>query len=252
MTAPWQGLRLVVTGGGSGIGAAVVRRATGLGADVLAVGRRKEPLAESARVATSEGPGVATAFPADVTEAGAPERIAAAAGWHLGGVDALVNNAGAASFDRLEDADLEGLRTMLDTNVAAPAALTRALLPALRATHGCVVNVSSVGGTLAMPGRSFYGASKAALNSLTRSLAVELAPEVRVNAVLPGPVDTALWDHATGGDTEALRVGIVGVTPMARFGEPEEVAAWVCHLIDPVTARWVTGSLVAIDGGRTA
>lgn len=252
MTSPWQGVRVVVTGGGSGIGAAVVRRATTLGADVFSVGRRAQPLVEVAEEATARGPGTAVAYPADVTSIDAPEQIAEAAQRHLGGVDALVNNAGTARFDRLENAGLDELRTMLDTNVVAPAALTRSLLPALRASRGCVVNVSSAGGSLAMPGRSFYGASKAALNSLTRSLAVELAPEIRVNAVLPGPVDTGLWDLATGDDADALRVGIVGTTPMARFGEPEEVAAWICHLIDPDTAGWVTGSLVAVDGGRTA
>lgn len=252
MTSSWHGLRIVVTGGGSGIGAAVVQRAVALGAEVLSIGRCAETLDEVAEDATAEGPGRAFVHRDDVTTADAPERIATTAQHYLGGVDALVNNAGTARFERLEDASLDCLRMMLETNVVAPAVLTQAMLPALRSSQGCVVNVSSVGGELAMPGRSFYGASKAALNSLTRSLALELAPRVRVNAVLPGPVDTNLWDIAAGDGADDLRAGIVRGTPMARFGEPQEVAAWICHLIDPTTAGWVTGSLVAVDGGRTA
>jgi len=252
MSSSWAGLRLVVTGGGSGIGAAVVARAAGLGADVLAVGRRADRLAEVTEKARADGPGTAVPYAVDVTAPDAAVRIAERAGAVLGGVDALVNNAGSAIFDRLEDATEADLREMVDTNLVAPALLIRALLPALRASRGCVVNVTSVGGALAMPNRSFYGASKAALNSLTRSLAVELAPEVRVNAVLPGPVDTGLWDVAAGAGADALREGIVAGTPMRRFGLASEVAAWVCHLIDPETSSWITGSLVSVDGGRTA
>lgn len=251
-SSPWSGLRLVVTGGGSGIGAAVVARAAGLGADVLAVGRRADRLEEVTAKARADGAGTAWPCVVDVTAADAAARIADQAVEVLGGVDALVNNAGHAVFDRLEDATEADLRKMVDTNLVAPALLIRALLPQLRANRGCVVNVSSVGGVLAMPARSYYGAGKAALNSLTRSLAVELAPEVRVNAVLPGPVDTGLWDLAAKDGADALRAGIVADTPLRRFGLASEVAAWVCNLIDPETSAWVTGSLVSVDGGRGA
>lgn len=253
MSGPWDGLRVVVTGGGSGIGAAVVARAAARGAEVLAVGRRAENLHRIAdRVSRDGAGGRVHPVVADVASPDAAALLARSAVELLGGVDALVNNAGHARFDRLEDAAADDLRDMLGTNVVGAVSLIQSLLPLLRASRGCVVNVSSVGGTLAMPGRSFYGASKAALNSLTRSLAVELAPDVRVNAVLPGPVDTQMWADAGGGGAQALRTQIIAGTPMARFGEPEEVAAWVCHLIDPATAGWVTGSLVPVDGGRTA
>lgn len=105
-----------------------------------------------------------------------------------------------------------------------------------------------------MPGRSFYGASKAALNSLTRSLARELAPDVRVNAVLPGPVDTPMWSDL-GLDPEqaaSLRSSLLAATPMGRFGRPDEVARWVCGLLDPELSGWITGALIAVDGGRTS
>ncbi|MGW0915208.1 SDR family NAD(P)-dependent oxidoreductase [Streptomyces sp. NPDC002784] len=248
MSGPWAGQRVVVTGGGSGIGEAVVLRAARLGAAVLAVGRHAGRLRQ---VADHGGPGVHP-HPCDVTRPGAAAGIVAAARTTLGGIDALVNNAGHARFAPLEDAEPEDFGRMLQTNVVAAAELIRQALPELRASRGSVVNVSSVGGVLAMPGRAYYGASKAALNALTRTLAVELAPDVRVNAVLPGPVDTRLWAEAAGDDVDALRRNVVAATPMGRFGAADEVATWVCHLLDPQGADWMTGSLIAVDGGRTA
>ncbi|WP_406724081.1 SDR family oxidoreductase [Streptomyces sp. GD-15H] len=248
MSGPWAGQRVVVTGGGSGIGEAIVFRAARLGAAVVAVGRHAGRLE---RVADRGGPHV-HAYACDVTRPGAAAAIVAAACKKLGGVDAVVNNAGHARFAPLEDADPEEFGRMLQTNVVAAAELIRQALPELRANRGSVVNVSSVGGVLAMPGRAYYGASKAALNALTRALAVELAPDVRVNAVLPGPVDTRLWEEAAGDDVAALRRSIIAGTPMGRFGAADEVATWVCHLLDPQSAGWMTGSLIAVDGGRTA
>jgi NAD(P)-dependent dehydrogenase (short-subunit alcohol dehydrogenase family) len=190
----------------------------------------------------------------DVTRPGAPDRVVGAAVARFGAVHGLVNNAGLARFAPLEKASDEDFERLLATNVRAPAALIRAALPYLRQERGAVVNVSSVGGVLAMPGRSYYGASKAALNSLTRSLARELAPEVRVNAVLPGPVDTPMWNDL-GLDAEqaaALRSSLLAATPMRRFGRPDEVATWVCCLLDPEISGWVTGALITVDGGRTS
>ncbi|MGP3977746.1 SDR family NAD(P)-dependent oxidoreductase [Streptomyces sp. 8N114] len=245
-----EGLSVLVTGAGTGIGRSIALCAAREGAFVTAVGRRAEPLREVA----DKSPGTIEAVPADVTADGAPERIVAAALERFGRLDAVVNNAGLARFGRLADTGLDELDAMLAVNVRAPAALIRAALPHLEPAHGSVVNVSSVAGTLAMPGRAYYGAGKAALNSLTRSLARELAPAVRVNAVLPGPVDTPLWHGAgmTEDEQESLRAGLLADTPMGRFGEGDEIAGWVCRLIDPEQSGWVTGALIPVDGGRTA
>jgi NAD(P)-dependent dehydrogenase (short-subunit alcohol dehydrogenase family) len=166
-------------------------------------------------------------------------------------LDALVNNAGLSRVAALEHADPGDVRRMLDTNLTAPALLIQHALPALRRRRGAVVNVGSIGGLLALPGRSFYGASKAALAHLTRSLARELAPEVRVNAVLPGAIDTEMYDHlgiAPDG-VARLRDEMVRTTPLQRMGTVEDVVPWIEMLLGPA-GSWMTGSLLVIDGGR--
>lgn len=231
------------------MGRATAQSLLARGANVVAVGRRAEALREL----TGCGGERVEAIPTDITRPGAAEHVVAAVISRFGTVHGLVNNAGLARFAPLETASDDDFADLLGTNVRAPAALIRAALPHLRAARGAVVNVSSVGGALAMPGRSFYGASKAALNSLTRSLARELAPDVRVNAVLPGPVDTPMWEDMglDAGSSAALRSSLLAATPMGRFGLPAEVAGWVCALLDPDFSGWITGALIPVDGGRT-
>jgi NAD(P)-dependent dehydrogenase (short-subunit alcohol dehydrogenase family) len=244
------GRTVIVTGAGSGMGRSIAEQLLASGANVGAVGRREDRLREL----RGRGDARVALVAADITRPAAADEVVAAVTTAFGTVHGLVNNAGLARFAPLQAASDEDLDQLLATNVRAPAALIRAALPHLRAERGAVVNVSSVGGALAMPGRSFYGASKAALNSLTRSLARELAPDVRVNAVLPGPVDTPMWADM-GLDAEgsaALRSSLLAATPMARFGRPAEVARWVCNLLDPEFSGWITGALIPVDGGRTS
>jgi NAD(P)-dependent dehydrogenase (short-subunit alcohol dehydrogenase family) len=246
-----DGKTFLVTGAGSGIGRAVARRLLDSGARVTLVGRRVAPLKETAGPYTDA---YVLAHPADIGRPGDADGAVRAALDRFGTLDGLVNNAGLARFGPLAEADPHDLDAMLGVNLLGPAHLIRAALPALRAGSGSVVNVTSVGGALAMPNRAMYGASKAALNSLTRSLARELAPLVRVNAVLPGPVDTPMYDDLglTPEKVGNLRKDMVESTPLGRFGKPEEIAAWVCHLLDPEVSAWVTGALIPVDGGRTS
>lgn len=250
------GHTVLVTGAGSGIGRAIATRLLDSGANVVLVGRREATLAEVAEQARSCGPdGPATMIAvADVADACAVERVVAETLARFGGIDGVVNNAGVARFGPVAEAEPSDLDAMLDAHLRGPVHLIRACLPTLRERWGCVVNVSSVGGTLAMPNRSLYGASKAALNSLTRSLAKELAPHIRMNAVLPGPVETPIYDDLglSAEETGVLRHNLIQATPMGRFGRPGEVAAWVCVLLDPDISGWVTGTLLPVDGGRTA
>ncbi|MFD9887623.1 SDR family NAD(P)-dependent oxidoreductase [Streptomyces alboflavus] len=245
-----EGLSVVVTGAGTGIGRSIAERAARSGAKVTLVGRRATPLKEVA----ASAPEAMEAVALDVTDPDAPDRIVAAALGRFGRLDAIVNNAGLARFGPVGETDVAELTAMFEVNVRAPASLIRAALPHLEAGRGSIVNVTSVGGALSMPGRSYYGATKAALNSMTRSLAREFAPGVRVNAILPGPVDTPLWRETgmTDDEEQALRDGLLAATPMARFGEGDEIAGWVCNLIDPELSGWVTGALIPVDGGRTA
>ncbi|MEV7618392.1 glucose 1-dehydrogenase [Streptomyces sp. NPDC089799] len=244
------GKSVVITGAATGIGRGIAESVLKAGADVTVVGRREEPLRE---LADLYGPSVAVVAE-DVSAPGAAERIVAAATGRFGRLDAVVNNAGLARFGPIEESGPELFDAMFAVNVRAPAELIRCALPQLRAHGGSVVNISSVGAVLSMPGRAFYGATKAAVNSLTRSLARELAPDVRVNAVLPGPVDTPMWNETglDAADTGKLRAGLLSSTPMGRFGEAGEIGRWVCLLLDTELSGWVTGALVPVDGGRTA
>lgn len=244
------GRSIVVTGAATGIGRGIAECLLGSGARLTVVGRREGPLRE---LADQYGDAVAVVA-RDICSAGAANEVVAVATDRFGTLDDVVNNAGLARFGALESIDLAEFDAMFAVNVRAPAELIRCALPQLRAHRGSVVNVSSVGGVLSMPGRSFYGATKAALNSLTRSLARELAPDVRVNAILPGPVDTPMWT-GTGLDEagmQQLRVDLTSSTPMGRFGEEAELGRWVCALLDPELSGWVTGALIPVDGGRTA
>ncbi|XTZ13618.1 SDR family NAD(P)-dependent oxidoreductase [Micromonospora echinospora] len=242
------GRTVIVTGAGTGMGRAIAENLLGRGANVVAVGRRYPPLRT-----LCQGAGGLEVVSGDITESGAADRALQAAVTRFGAVHGLVNNAGLARFAPLASALDDDFDRLMAVNVRAPATFIRAAAPELRRNQGAVVNVSSVGGVLAMPGRSFYGASKAALNSLTRSLAHELAPHIRVNAVLPGPVETPMWQEMglNGPQSDSLRTALLAATPLGRFGEPAEIAGLVCGLLDPQFSGWITGALIPIDGGRT-
>ncbi|MFJ3232894.1 SDR family NAD(P)-dependent oxidoreductase [Streptomyces sp. NPDC086787] len=244
---------VVVTGAGSGIGRATCVALSRAGARVGAVGRRKEPLAALCEELRHE-PGDVMALPADVGSAAEVEEAVRALTERSGPVTGIVNNAGLARFAPLSSASLSDLDAMFAVHVRGPVNVLRACLPSLREHGGAVVNVSSVGGALAMPDRSLYGATKAAVNSLTRSWAQELAPRIRVNAILPGPVDTSMYADLglTGAQTETLRANLIASTPLGRFGRPAEVARWITLLLDEDESGWITGALVPVDGGRTS
>ena len=176
----------IVTGAGSGIGRATALAFARAGAHVLAVGRRAEALERTA----AAHPGIAV-FPADITADGAPQAVVDAAADRWGGVDVLVNNAGATAVMPLAEADPGRVAGLFALNVTAPILLAKAALSYLRARRGAIVNVSSTYGHRPLPGGAPYAASKGALEQLTRSWALELAPDgIRVNAVAPGPTES--------------------------------------------------------------
>lgn len=244
----------IITGAGSGLGRALSEALASRGRPVVLVGRREHRLLETRdrclrfRAPESKYPVVV----ADLTEDGAAEYVVSETLQKLGAIHALVNNAGLARFGPVEEADPDDWTRMIQTNLLGPAALLKHAAPALREARGAVVNVGSIGGLLALPGRALYGASKAALAHLTRSLARELAPEVRVNAVLPGAIDTEMYDDL-GLDEEAvsrLRAEMILTTPLGRMGTVQDVVPWIELLLGPA-GEWVTGSLFVVDGGRS-
>ncbi len=248
-----NGKAILITGAGSGIGAATAVRAAAEGARVAILGRRANALAETVAAMGPNGFRDVLAVPADVTEPAELDEATTTVLDRFGSLDGLVNNAGIGRFAPIGEADPKDLQYMFDLHVRGPVQLIQRCLPGLRERRGAIVNVTSVAGRLAAPDRSFYGATKAAVNHLTRSLAKELAPDVRVNAILPGPVDTPIYDRVDmpPDRMRAFRAELEAATPLGRFGRPAEVAGWICRLLDD-SGAWVTGVELPIDGGRCA
>ena len=243
--------QVIVTGASSGIGRATALRFGREGASVLAVGRNDTALGEVVAAVEREG-GHAMAFTADVTSPEAPARIVDAALQRFGGVTTLVNAAGIIGSGSIESTTDEQWDTMLDINTRAPFRLMRAALPALLASKGSIVNVSSVTGLRSFPGVLAYCVSKSGVDQLTRCAALELAAKgVRVNAVNPGVVVSNL--HRRGGMNEESYAAFLehskGTHPIGRAGEASEIADLIYFLASP-NAGWITGVTVSIDGGR--
>ncbi|SEE36309.1 SDR family NAD(P)-dependent oxidoreductase [Streptomyces sp. KS_5] len=237
---------VVITGAGSGIGRASAIAFAQAGAHVLAVGRRTDALEETA----AESPRIAV-HPADIRVPGAAEEVVRVAIDRWGHLDVLVNNAGATKVMPLADTTAESIAALFDLNVTAPSLLACAALPHLRRARGSILNISSTFGHRPLPGAAHYAASKAALEQLTRSWAVELAAEgIRVNALAPGPTESQALAAAGLSSTviEQVKRDEAARIPLGRRGEPAEVAAWVVRLADPSTT-WLTGQILTIDGG---
>lgn len=238
---------VIVTGGGAGIGRAAALQFAARGARVVVTGRRREPL----QALSGEHPNIEFAI-ADAGNAPDASRTVQAAIDCFGRLDVLVNNAGAGSIMPLAEASAERIAHIFAANVFGPSLLATAALPHLIESRGSIVNVSSAFGHKAAAGLAHYAASKAALEHLTRCWALELAPAgVRVNAVAPGPTETAFLVERMGLSTEdadAIEADERQRIPLRRRGKPDDVAKWIVALSSP-TASWMTGQVLAIDGG---
>jgi len=247
MTMGMQGRRALVTGGGAGIGAAIAAAIVHAGGRVALIDRDGERAAAAARAVGGDALWAA----ADVTDRGALDAAATALVDRLGGLDALVNNAGWGYVTpALETPEAEWDHA-LAINLTAPWRLSRLLVPRMGA-GGAIVNLCSIYGVLAAPDRAGYCAGKAGLAMLTKVLALEWAARgIRVNAVAPGYVDS----DEVAGLARAGKIDLDAVarrTPMGRLARPEDVARAVLYLLDPEAAAYVTGHVLGVDGGWAA
>ena len=233
-----DGRVMLVTGGAKRVGRAIVEALAAEGAMVAVHHHRSEEDAAALVARLEEAGGTAVALRADLLDpASAPDLVEAVV-VRFGRLDGLVNSASIFGPSTFESTDLEALHRMLAIHVEAPFELTRAALPWLRADGGSVVNIVDAMLERPRPGLAAYTASKAALVSLTRSLAIDLAPEVRVNAVAPGAVLMQAWEDARG---------TIDQVPQGRAATSEEIAAAV-HLLIAGPAH-ITGHVLTVDGG---
>lgn len=239
---------VVVTGGGTGIGAATARAFADDGAHVLVVGRGEANLKETADAPHSR----IRVLAADISRPETPELVVQTALKEFGRLDVLVNNAAVTSFTGLEGLDRDTVGAHLGTNLLAPVFLTQRALDALEATGGVVVNVSSAGslGLRAWPDNSVYGMAKVAMDFLTRTWAVELAPRgIRSVGIAPGVVDTGVGVRA-GMPQEAYDGFLAQMAeriPAGRVGRPDDIAWWIVQLTRP-EASYANGTVLAVDG----
>ena len=240
----------IVTGGGRGIGRAITLGLAAAGATVVPSARTKSEIKTVASEAT-EFDVAATAVTADVTDTGDVNNLVSETVSTFGQLDIIVNNAGFNPTPALGDPTTlsdDAIDSVLDVNLRGAFRLVRAGGDHLSETNGCVINVASVAGLVGLPRQHPYVASKHGLVGLTKSMAIDWAPAVRVNAVAPGYVATELTEPLQ--ENERLRQSILDRTPLNRFAEPIEIAGPVVFLASDA-ASFITGETIAADGGWT-
>jgi len=242
----------IVTGGTSGIGAATVREFTGLGVQVMIASIEDEAgVAMVAELCAAHGANAARFIHADVSDIGQVQAMVEATDQAFGRLDILVNNAGVGTLGETPDLPTEEWHQVIGVNLNAVFYACKFAIPLMR-RHGAgaIVNTASISGLAGDYGFTAYNASKGAVINYTRSLALDHARDnIRVNAVCPGLIVTALTSPILGMD--AVRDGMVSTIPLQRFGQPEEIAR-VIRFLASDDASFMTGAIVAVDGGLTA
>ena len=234
----------LVTGAARRIGAAIARRLHGAGYNVVIHYNRSGPEAEALAGEFNRGrPDSSRAIQADLLDASAGARVVELALALNGRLDALVNNASMFYPAPLSGISETTWNEIVGTNLKAPLFLARHAAAQLQQNCGCIINLTDIHGARPLADHTLYSTAKAGLIMLTRALAKELAPAVRVNAVSPGAI---LWPPDTDDET---REAILAQAPLGRLGTPDEVARAVCFLITEAT--YITGQTLAVDGGRS-
>jgi pteridine reductase len=244
-TATLHGKWALITGAGKRIGAVIASELHAAGCNVIVHYYRSSDAADTL-VATLNGARADSAFAvgADLRDSAKLAPLIETAASRAGRLDVLVNNASSFYATALGEITEDDWNDLIDSNLKAPLFLSQAALPHLRKAKGCIVNMVDIHARRPLRNFPVYGAAKAGLAMLTRSLAKDLAPEIRVNGVAPGAI---LWPE--DGMSESVKQNIIGKIPLARAGEPADVAAAVLFLVRD--AAYVTGQIIAVDGGRS-
>lgn len=242
-----QGKAVLVTGGAKRVGAAISRRLHAAGANILLHYRSstREAL-DLCDELNALRPDSVAAYQADLLDLAALRPLVDRAIEKFGRLDALVNNASSFYSTPLAALGEQQWHDLLGTNLRAPLFLAQAAADELRRRHGCIVNITDIHAERPMHGHLLYSVAKAGLAMLTRALAQEMAPQVRVNAVAPGVI---MWPENAAWMDEEQRRKIVAHTLLKREGEPDDIARTVAFLIQD--APYVTGQIIAVDGGRS-
>lgn len=242
MSKKLEGKIAVISGGSRGLGRAMAIALASEGAEVALIGRDKDALAESAKLA-----GNAKTFIADITKEDEVAKLAS----NFKKVDILINNAGVNLRKNLVDFTLDEWRYVIDSNLTSAFLMCRAFVPLMIGRgYGRIINLSSTMAHVSIAQRTAYSSSKAALLGLNKALALELAPEgITVNAICPGPFATEM-NTVIINDPEK-NAGFLAKLPVGRWGDPKEVGALAVHLCSP-DSGFITGTDILIDGGWTA
>ena len=244
---PMAGKVVLVTGGARRVGAATCRRLHGQGANLVVHYRASEHDARALQAELEQvRPRSVALARADLLNIAQLPNLVDESVKHFGKLDALLNNASSffpTPLGEITDAAWEDL---MGSNLKAPLFLSQAAAPQLKKQNGCIVNIIDIHSESPLKNYVVYNAAKGGLASLTRSLAIELAPEVRVNGISPGPI---LWPEAGEWMDEASRQHIINRTLLKRTGEPDDIARTVAFLV--ADAPYITGQIIAVDGGRS-
>jgi pteridine reductase len=247
MSGSMQGKVILVTGGAKRVGAAICRRLHAAGANIAVHYRSsaEEALALQAELNTHRANSV-LCVQADLLNLKELPRMVNETVQYFGRLDGLVNNASSFYATVLAEVAESHWTDLMGTNLKAPLFLSQAAEQELRKRNGAIVNIVDIHAERPMKGHLVYSVAKAGLVALTKALAQELAPQVRVNAVAPGVI---IWPEQGDWDDEALRKQIVEHTLLKREGEPDDIAKTVQFLLS--NAPYITGQVIAVDGGRS-
>ncbi|MDD4978073.1 MAG: pteridine reductase [Gallionella sp.] len=242
-----QGKVVLVTGGAKRVGAAICRRLHAAGASIALHYHtsQHEAAALQDELNALRADSVAS-FSADLLDLDALPKLVQQTLANFGRLDGLVNNASSFYPTPLQTASEADWHDLLGTNLKAPLFLAQAAAAELRRTHGSIVNIVDIHAERPMQGHLVYSIAKGGLRALTLGLAQELAPEVRVNGVAPGPI---LWPQHRDWNDAAKREAIVAQTLLKRVGEPDDIAKTVAFLLND--APYITGQIISVDGGKS-